>query len=225
MSGEREQREKELNQAIKQLVAKIDQQPEDWRLYNDLAIHLTQLRDYLQAEELAMKSLGRFEHDKEAQQTLLYTLGNIYYSAEEYDKAVTYFDQIADQKLKRDALVMIAQSLMQQQDYQHALVYALTAHDQMKQDPEVNTLLGDLLLALGEFQQASDFYDDALQSDAKFVRALFGRGLIALVNDQDASAYFAKVQELDAQFYQANQQRVDEIATVITQKNAGKTQN
>lgn len=210
---------KEVDMTIKDLIAKIDANPTQWQYYNDLVIILTQIGDYNSAEELAMKALGLFVSDKASQQTLLYTLGNVYYSAGEYQKAVSYYQQIDDKNVKSDAFVMLAQSFMAQQDYQQAFVYALTAHEQLPEDEQLMVLLGDICLALGDFTRADTYYLKALEVSSD-MSALFGRGLVALAlgNEDKATALFTQVKDTDLHFYQVNQQRVDEIVTVL-QKN------
>lgn len=208
-----------VDATIQDLIKKIDQNPNAWPAYNDLGVLLTQIGDYNSAEELVMKALGLFDQDATAKQALLYTLGNVYYSAAEYDRAVTYFQKIDDVTLKGDALIMLAQSFFAQQKYQQALVYGLTAHDILTTDITVLTLLGDICLALGEFQQADGYYADALSGDveSQTVAALFGRGLVALAlgDEKQAHDYFKQVASQDRQFYDANRTRVDEIATVL----------
>lgn len=213
----------EVDQTIKQLINNITNMPAEWRNYNDLAVVLTQISDYNSAEELTMKALGLFATDEEAQQTLFYTLANVYYSAGEYQKAVEYYQKVAQPEIKGDAFVMLAQSFMAQQQYQQALVYALTAHEVLPADKQVITLLGDICLALGDFTNADAYYDQALANQQN-PGALFGRGLVALASGdaRAADVWFAKVKAVDMQFYQDNQQRVDEIATVLQQKHTPK---
>lgn len=216
---------KEVDETIKVLITKIDANPTQWRHYNDLVIILTQIGDYNSAEELAMKALGLFANDLPGQQALLYTLGNVYYSAGEYQKAVSYYQQIVSDDVKADAFVMLAQTFMAQQDYQQAFVYALTAHEQLLQDEQLTVLLGDICLALGDFTQADAYYANVLATSVN-VPALFGRGLVALAigDDRQAETLFAQVKANDLHFYQVNQQRVDEIITVIQKNQTSKTE-
>lgn len=216
MADKRSALANEVDQTIKTLINKINTQPKDWRNYNDLGVVLTQISDFNSAEELIMKALGLFgSQDEVAHQTLLYTLGNVYYGAGEYPKAVTYYQQITRADIKGDAFVMLAQSFMQQQQYQQALVYALTAHESVPNDISVMVLIGDIWLALGDFKQADAMYAEVLTQAADNVAALFGRGIIALTLGQPSAALFAQVEKLDSKYYADNKQRVDEIATVI----------
>lgn len=206
----------EVDQTITALIAKINAAPDDWRNYNDLGVVLTQISDYNSAEELIMKALGLFsDNDATAKETLLYSLGNVYYAAGEYQKAMTYYQQITAVDIKGDAFMMLAQSFMQQQQYQQALVYGLTAQENLPNDVAVKILLGDIWLALGEFTQADTMYTQALDYDAQNVVALFGRGIIALTMGQPSENFFAQVETLDSKYYADNKQRVDEIATVV----------
>ncbi|MCM0599479.1 tetratricopeptide repeat protein [Periweissella fabalis] len=205
----------EVDQTIKKLVSMINKNPNDWRNYNDLGIVLVQIADYASAEELIMKALGLFKTDAKAQQSLLYTLGNVYYGAGEYQKAMKYYQKIIDNTIKGDAFVMIAQSFMQQKQYQQALVYALTAQEMLPDDVKILILVGDIWLALGDFDKADVEYRRALSYDTDNVAALFGRGIIALTLNRPSAALFARVEQLDSKYYADNKQRVDEIATVI----------
>lgn len=206
----------EVDQTITALITKINAFPDDWQNYNDLGVVLTQISDYNSAEELIMKALGLFsDKDATAKETLLYSLGNVYYAAGEYQRAMTYYQQITAVNIKGDAFMMLAQSFMQQQQYQQALVYALTAQENLPNDITVTVLLGDIWLALGEFTQADMMYAQVLDHDSQNVAALFGRGIIALTLGQPSTAFFAKVEALDSKYYADNKQRVDEIATVV----------
>lgn len=76
---------------VHQLIGKIDAQPEDYHAYYELVVLLTAGQDFEQAEALAMKALGKFDHQQPAADYLRYALGNVYYQAQTYDKALPYY--------------------------------------------------------------------------------------------------------------------------------------
>lgn len=139
-----------------QLVAAIDAEPNKFNNYYELGSLLTRLHDYTQAEELFLKALGLFETrgDERAVTFLKYGLGNLYYEVDQVDKAIKYYNQVEDEKMKADAYLMLAQSYVKKGQYKQAVMYGLTAHELEESDPEISQVLGDALLALGEFEQA-----------------------------------------------------------------------
>ncbi|ETC78824.1 hypothetical protein N574_0117355 [Lactiplantibacillus plantarum 2165] len=54
---------------VHQLIGKIDAQPEDYHAYYELVVLLTAGQDFEQAEALAMKALGKFDHQQPAATT------------------------------------------------------------------------------------------------------------------------------------------------------------
>ncbi|MFB9769410.1 tetratricopeptide repeat protein [Lactiplantibacillus modestisalitolerans] len=200
---------------VHQLVATIDAHPDDYQPYYELVVLLTAGQDFEQAEELAMKALGKFDQQPQAADQLRYALGNVYYQAQEYDRALPYYQQITDQQLRTDAYLMMAQSLMAKRDYQHALVYALTAQESRKNDYDANLLVADILLAMGNNQQAFDYYQNAFKLDPHSGKAAFNAGLTAMVVGQPYADWFAKAQALDATYYQQHQQQLTDIEKML----------
>lgn len=206
---------------VHQLVSAIDAEPYRVNNYYDLGSFLTRLKDYEQAEELFMKALGVFDkrNDPDAMNLLRYGLGNVYYEAGEPDKALKEYGQIDDDHRKADAYLMMAQSLMKQHQYKQAVAFGLTAHDLRKQDPEIDEVLGDSLLALGEFEQAGKYYDAILKHHPGRADTQFNRGIVAMTQDEPADDYFKQAQQLDPRYYAESTKRLKKIeATLKKQK-------
>lgn len=203
------------NQAVSKLVKQIDDHPEDYHLNYELATVLLDMQDVEQAEELLIKSRGLFSDDDQATNLLTYGLGNVYYQAAAYDKAAAEFAKVTDEKLQLDAYQMLAQTYTQQNNYQKAFAFALTVHDANKQDPTANALLGDILMAMGNFNQAADFYDQALMADPKNGKVNFNRGLTAMVLGQDEAPFMKAAEQNDPDYVKRSQEKVNDIATLI----------
>ena len=178
---------------VHQLIGKIDAQPEDYHAYYELVVLLTAGQDFEQAE----------------------ALGNVYYQAQTYDKALPYYQQITDDQLKQDAYLMSAQALMAQHDYQHALVWAITAQEARPQQLDANLLVADILLALGNNQQASDYYQRAYKIDSQSGRAAFNLGLTAMVLGKPYATWFERAHKLDSQYFKSHQQQLTDIEKML----------
>ncbi len=164
----REAEEAKAKVAIHKLVEKVDREPNNYHNYYDLATFLVEAKDYEQAEELLMKALGLFDKSsQDVKDTLKFGLGNVYYAAAEYDKAIKIFQEIDDKKLQAESYLMLAQSYMAKGDNKRAMVFALSAQSSRHDDPDVNQMIGDNLLALGNFEQAGEFYDIVLKKPAR----------------------------------------------------------
>lgn len=211
----RDEQKKQSEQLVGKLVKAIDEQPDKVQNYYDLGALLARLNSVEQAEELFMKALGIFNKDAKAVNLLSYGLGNVYYEVGKYQEAVKYFNQIDDDKLKADAYLMMAQSLVQMKDYKRAVAYGLTAHDLRKQDPEINQVLGDALLSLGNFRQAADFYDQILKRHPGRADTQFNRGLVAMVLGEDYVDYLSQAKQLDPDYYARSEKRIDDIQKVL----------
>ncbi|WP_318765929.1 tetratricopeptide repeat protein [Lactiplantibacillus carotarum] len=205
---------------VHQLVTKIDDQPDDYHAYYDLVVLLTVGQDYEQAEALAMKALGKFATQQPAADLLRYALGNVYYQAEAYDQALPYYQQITDARLKHDAYLMMGQALMAKGDYQHALVWAITAQEAQSTDKDANLLVADILLALGNNQQAYDFYQKVRALDPQSGRAAFNAGLTAMVLGKPYADLFASAQKLDSDYFKQHQQQLTDIEKTVAARRA-----
>lgn len=215
----REAKQKESEAVLHRLVKEIDDDPNNYHTYYDLGALLVNLKSYSQAEELMMKALGLFsDQSRQAKDTLTYGLGNVYYAAGEYQKAIAEFGKVKDAKLQSDAYLMLAQSYMGQDNYKMALAFALTASKNHQQDPQVNQLIGDNLLALGNFKEAADYYDRVLASTPENGHVQFDRGITAVVLEQDATSFFDQAKRLDRNYYDKGQARLADIQTLLTKK-------
>ena len=110
---------------------------------------------------------------------------------------------------------MLAQSYMAKGDNKRAMVFALSAQSARHDDPDVNQMIGDNLLALGNFAQAGDFYDIVLKTEPENGKANFNRGLVAMVNGEDFENYFAKAKQADPAYFEKGQQKLKDIEKVI----------
>lgn len=212
---------------VHQLVSAIDAEPYRVNNYYDLGSFLTRLKDYTQAEELFMKALGIFDkrNDPDAMDLLHYGLGNVYYEAGEPDKAIKEYGKIQNDHRKADGYLMMAQSLMKEHQYKQAVAFGLTAHDLRKQDPEINEVLGDSLLSLGEFKEAGKYYDAILKHHPGRADTQFNRGIVAMTQDEPADDYFKQAQQLDPHYYEESMKRLKKIEESLKkQKNGYQTQ-
>lgn len=200
-------------QLVHRLVKAIDEEPNKFNNYYDLGSLLTRLNDYTQAEELFQKAIGIFERrgDQRAINFLKYGLGNLYYTVGKVDDAIKLYNEIDDAKLKADSYLMLAQSYMKKKQYKQAVAYGLTAYDLSSDDPEINQVLGDSLLALGEFKQAKRYYDQILLHHPGRADTQFNRGLVAMALNEPYKKYLAQAQQLDLDYYQKSEKRIAEI--------------
>lgn len=216
--SEREKLQVKNDRVIKRLIADLDKDPYDPKRYYDLGSMLTTIQSFQQAEELFLKGLNVFEKEPQKQELLHYGLGNVYYSTGLYAKATAEFSKVKDKKLNADALLMIAQGYFAQNQYQQAMVYALTASENSPNEPDAKSLLGNCFLATGDFRNAQKYYDQALSLKPNDVRVNFQRGLTALVQGQDADRFFTKVKKRDPQYFEKHKERLNDIATVVKDK-------
>jgi len=214
-SSKREKMKENSEQLISKLVAAIDKEPTKAQNYYDLGSLLTKLNSHEQAEELFMKALGLFEKDVKATNLLKYGLGNLYYEQGSYDEAIKEYSQIENSKLKADAYLMVAQSLVQMHDYKRAIAYGITAHELRKQDPEINEVLGDAFLALGGFEQAKEYYDDILKYHPGRAETQFNRGLVAMVLGEKYQDYLEQARQLDPEYYTRSEQKIADIEKTL----------
>ncbi|MDU2152931.1 MAG: hypothetical protein E7E62_07145, partial [Weissella confusa] len=87
---------------IARLVSEINANPDNWQAYADLVAVLVATENLVEAEELALKSLGLFQANDEALQNLLYAAGNVYYVAGDYARANEFFAKITDLEILHD---------------------------------------------------------------------------------------------------------------------------
>lgn len=206
--GERKEKQAQIQQAIKQLVAAVDAHPDEVERYYELGTALTEQQSYPQAEELLKRALSHFNGDNHAENLLHYGLGNVYYASGLYQEALGEFQRVQDKRLKGQAYMMIAQTYYAQKKYQQVLVFALTASEQLKRDSTPLTLMGDTFMALGNFTQAHEYYTKALTVNGQDLRARFQRGVVLTVQGKDPAADFDFVKRHDPAFYKRMQARL-----------------
>jgi len=221
----RDQDKARSEQMVHELVQRIDSHPGDADAYYELATVLVDLNSFAQAEELLMKALGLFAAQPAAVEKLHYGLGNIYYAAQDYTKAIAEFDQLGAQ-LKGAGYLMMAQSYMASGDHKRALVFGLTALGSQPKDVATLQVVAENLLALGNMDQAAQYYDQVLALDDQNGRANFDRGLVAMVQGEDYGPYFKAAKTLDPQYFEKGQKKLADIERFIqtqkTQKNGTK---
>ena len=208
---------RETEKLVHKLIRAIDEHPEKVNNYYDLGSLLTRLNDYQQAEELFMKALGIFEakKDQAAIDLLNYGLGNLYYEAGKTDAAIKLYNKIEDPKIKADSYLMLAQSYMKKGQHKQAVAYGVTAHELRPADPAINQVLGDSLLALGEFTAAKKYYDVILQRHPGRADTQFNRGIVAMVLGEPYQDYLTQAQQLDPAYYKKGEQRLAEIEKTL----------
>lgn len=212
-----DEKEKQTERLVHKLITAIDEHPEKANNYYDLGSLLTRLQDYAQAEELFMKALGIFEakNDQEALNLLNYGLGNVYYEVGKVNKAIELYNKIDNDSLKADSYLMLAQSYMKKGEYKQAVAYGLTAHDLKPEDPEINQVLGDAFLALGEFEHAKEYYDTILRRHPGRADTQFNRGLVAMVLGEPYKDYLNQARQLDLDYYNKSEKRIAEIEKTL----------
>lgn len=214
----RDQDKARSERMVHELVQRIDSHPGDADAYYELATVLVDLNSFAQAEELLMKALGLFAAQPVAVEKLHYGLGNVYYAAQDYTKAIAEFDQLGAQ-LKGAGYLMMAQSYMASGDHKRALVFGLTALGSQPKDVATLQVVAENLLALGTMAQAAQYYDQVLALDDHNGRANFDRGLVAMVQGEDYGPYFKAAKSLDPQYFEKGQKKLADIERFIqTQK-------
>ncbi|WP_367294789.1 tetratricopeptide repeat protein [Levilactobacillus yonginensis] len=213
-TSERAASKKHSEQLVHKLVQQIDRNPGDADAYYELATALVDLNSFAQAEELLMKSLGLFGAQPATVEKIHYGLGNVYYAAQDYTKAIQQFDQLGP-KWKGAGYLMLAQSYMANGDHKRALAFALTALTSQPQDGATLQVVAENLLAVGDFAQAAKYYDQVLMLDDQNGRATFDRGLVAMVQGTHYADYFKRAEQLDPQYFQQGQKRLAEIEKFI----------
>lgn len=213
--GKREEKEVESKEIIHQLVEKVEKDHNNQTAYYELGSYLTKVKDYPQAEELYKKAIGYFDEKNEQVDLLQYGLGNVFYEAELYSEAIQSFQKVTNQKLKETAFLMLAQSYMAQELYQQALVFAITAQEINPENMDANELIGDIFLALGQFENAGKYYDFVLKIDENNAKANFQRGLANMVLGIEFNTYFDRSKIADQSYFEAQKQRLSEIESFI----------
>lgn len=203
----------ETTQAIKELIAAVDKNPNDPHAYYNLGSLLTELKNYQQAEELFKKALHFFKNDLQ-KGILHYGLGNVFYASGLYKEAIVEFQKIKQNDLKSEALLMIAQAEYAQANYQISLAYALTVAEKEK-GRDALMLVGENFLALGDFDQARGYFDQVLEKWPDDNPANFQRGIVGIVKGEDNSIFFEKVKKSDPGYFKKMKARLVDVEKFI----------
>lgn len=200
-------------QAIKLIVADLNKNPKQLPEILQLSTYLVQAGDLEQAEELLARSLEMFKDN----QDLLYNLGNVYYLADEFDKAGNIFQKLVDDNYAFEAYFMMAKTLDQQGKRQLAVMYALTATEKAPNDLQANELLADLLLANGNFSEALGFYQTAnkIKPQAKYY---FNMALCAMNLKEDYQEYLNQSKKLDEKYFAKNEKKLADLQEYLKQQ-------
>ncbi|MFC6176039.1 tetratricopeptide repeat protein [Companilactobacillus huachuanensis] len=199
-------------QAIKLVVADLNQDPKQLPKILQLSTYLVEAGDLEQAEELLARSLEMYKDN----QDLLYNLGNVYYLADKFDKANDIFQNLVNDDYAFEAYFMMAKTLDQQGKRQLAIMYALTAVEKSPEDLQANELLADLLLANGNFGESLGFYKTAskIQPQAKYY---FNMALCAMNLHEDYQNYLDQSKKIDEKYYLKNEKKLAELQKFIKQ--------
>ncbi|AEV95095.1 tetratricopeptide repeat protein [Pediococcus claussenii] len=208
---------KKQNKIVHELIKKIDSDPQKAENYFDLSALLIEQQSFDQAEELLNKALGSVQ-DADGVDLIQFGLGNLYYTQSEYDKTIQIMQRINSEKLQPDANQMIAQSYFAQNKYQIAFAFALTAQEKKQpNDISINSLLGDITLAMGDLDSAEHYYDIVLSGDSRNASSLFNRGIIEMVlHDGGLDNHFFKdAKAFDSELFEKNKNRLIDIDSLI----------
>ena len=114
---------------------------------------------------------------------------------------------------------MLAQSYMKKKQYKQTVSYGLTAYDLSADDPEINQVLGDSMLALGEFEKAKQYYDQILLHHPGRADTQFNRGLVAMALDEPYKKYLSQARQLDLDYYQKSEKKISDIEHALQKLN------
>lgn len=164
-----------------------------------------------QAVELLQRSLNIFPDNL----AIKYNLGNIYFNQSKIDQAMPIFNELLTGDFSKPATFMLAQCYQQLGDNNHALVYAITAAENEKEDEGYPQLVGDLLLATGNIEQAQNYYQLSVDI-RKNEKNTFNLALCKSVLDEDGSKeLFEESKKINNKYYEDNIQRLADIQKLI----------
>ena len=205
-------RNDKTDEAIHQLIKKIDENPKNVDNYLQLSTYLIEQGSFDQAQKL----LEQAQHLVEKPQELSYNLAVAYYMQGEFDKALTLLDKIPndDLTLYQKALVYLKLGQLQK-----ALAYALSIKNK---DTRVKELLGDIWMGLGDFKQAEDNYRQ-IPEDERSAKINFLLGIVLFDHDkEEAEKFLAKSKKMDRKYYQQAENQYAAIMKMLSDKEKGK---
>lgn len=184
-------------QAIHQLVKKIDQDPKNVDNYLQLSTYLIDQNSIDQALELLQKASVVVDDPK----VLTYNLAVCYYIKGDFNKSLSLLDKLENtqETMYQKALVFLKLG-----QYQKALAYALSL---TSQDERTLELLGDIWLSLGDLKQAKENYKKISAEDRNAkVEFLLGLTLLEESLKQAQLHFDLSKQKNPTYFKQANSQ-------------------
>lgn len=217
METKRQEEAAKLEAVIQKLIKKIDADPYNEENYYALGVALTEKKSFEQAEELFKRALNALKAQPQKLALLHYGLGNVYYESALYDEALKEFTQVKDSKLKAEAYLMLAQTYYAKGEQQKALAFVLTA-DELKASFATKRLLGDCLLALGNFANAKKAYEKALTFKENDANVNFQLGVLEVVLGADPKKYFEQAKKADPKLYERLQTRLGDIEKLMQNK-------
>lgn len=201
---------------IQKLVDKLNQNNRQLDVLLELSANLVDVGDLEQAEELLTRSLSLFPNNLD----LIYNLANVYYLAEKYDRANELLDKLITKDYGFEAYYMKAKTLNGQGNKSMAIVYALTAVEKNGEDLGTIELLADLLMANGNFDTATTYYQKAnsIEPKSKFY---FNLAVCAMNLEQPFQEFLNESKRLDEKYYLEHEKKLADLQKFMTE-NGGK---
>ena len=198
----------ETDVAVQDLVCYLNEHKNDMYGYLLLSVFLVELNDFVQAEELIIKSLHKFDDNL----SFIYMLGILYYCMGKYDDSLLIFLKIKDnQNVKEDSYFMIAELYFKLGDNKKALAYALTCLDIDNSKSDSNILVADIMIQLQMFNEAREYLSKAINMDNQSSSLYFKYGLLSMITDHEYISYFKKSKSLDSKYFIEHKQQVKNI--------------
>ncbi|MEJ6348340.1 tetratricopeptide repeat protein [Holzapfeliella sp. He02] len=142
----------QTDEAVHLLVEQIDQNPKETAGYLQLSLFLVKGNELEKAIELLLKAANLVENPKD----LYFNLATSYYLKGDLEKSLNLLNQLPD---TADNLYQKALVYFNVQNYQKALAYGMTAEQKNPTDTQIQELMGDLWLAMGELTQAQRYFE------------------------------------------------------------------
>ncbi len=198
-------------QAIHELIKKIDQEPTKAENYLQLATCLVEQGSFDQATQL----LEQAKNLVKKPQALDYDLAVSLYLQGDFAQALDLLD-----KLPNDDLILYQKALifLKMGQPQKALAHALTIKNV---DDRVKELLGDIWLSLGDLKEAKANFA-AIGPEKRSAKVNFMLGITLFSEDrQQAEKYLAQAKQQDPKFFEQAQEQYNAILKMVN--DAGKS--
>ncbi|MGQ5709127.1 tetratricopeptide repeat protein [Lactobacillus sp. PSON] len=197
-----------VQDAIHQLIEKIDKNPQKAENYLQLSTYLMEQG----SSDQAAKLLEEAKHLVKKPQELDYNLAVCYYMQGDFDKSLALLEKIPndDMSLYQKALVYLKLGQSQK-----ALAYAMTIK---KIDNRTKELLGDIWLSLGDVKQAEKTYRQITEEERNSkVNFLIGICLLEK-NRDEAEKFFTLSKKQDAKYFEQAKNQYSAIMKMINDK-------